>query len=85
VNRGRSVTETDPVNERPSVQEDSQSKKCDANHDPEHGCVREDQDPDTDQYCDDPERSHGAFSHRLAPLTRSHTSSGLVHDQRQTR
>jgi hypothetical protein len=40
------VTETDSVNERPSVQEDSQSKECDANHDPEHGCVREDQDPD---------------------------------------
>jgi hypothetical protein len=29
------VTETDPANERPSVQEDSQSKECDANHDPE--------------------------------------------------
>ena len=65
------VTETDPVNERPPVQEDSQSKECDANHDPEHGCVREDQDPDTDQCCDDPERSHGAFSHRLTPLTMS--------------
>jgi hypothetical protein len=68
VNRGLSVTETDPVNERPSVQEDSQPKECDANHDPEHGCVREDQDRDTDQRCDYPERSHGAFSHRLTPL-----------------
>jgi hypothetical protein len=65
------VTETDPVNERPSVQEDSQSKECDANHDPEQGCVREDQDCDTDQRCDYPERSHGAFSHRLTPLTTS--------------
>jgi hypothetical protein len=65
------VTQTDPVNERPPVQEDSQSKECDTNHDPEHGCMREDQDPDTDQCCDDPERSHGAFSHRLTPLTTS--------------
>jgi hypothetical protein len=65
------VIETDPVNERPPVQEDSQSKECDANHDPEHGCVREDQDCGTDQRCDDPERSHGAFSHRLTPLTTS--------------
>src|SRR6266542_1454065 len=65
------VTETDPVNERPLVQEDSQSKECNANHDPEHGCVREDQDCDTDQRCDYPERSHGAFSHRLTPLTTS--------------
>jgi hypothetical protein len=64
------VTETDPVNERPSVQEDSQSKECDTNHNPEHGCVREDQDRDADQRCDYPERSHGAFSHRLTPLTR---------------
>jgi hypothetical protein len=62
------VTETDSANERPPVQEDSQSKECDANHDPEHGCVREDQDRDTDQRCDYPERSHGAFSHRLTPL-----------------
>jgi hypothetical protein len=62
------VTETDSANERPPVQEDSQSKECNANHDPEHSCVREDQDRDTDQRCDYPERSHGAFSHRLMPL-----------------
>src|SRR4029450_11761331 len=68
---GLPVTETDPANKRPSVQEDSQSKECDANHDPEHGCVREDQDCGTDQRCDYPERSHGAFSHRLTPLTTS--------------
>jgi hypothetical protein len=46
--------------------------------------VREDQDRDTDQRCDYPERSHGAFSHRLTPLTVSVLLSGLVHDRRQT-
>jgi hypothetical protein len=79
------VTETDSVNERPPVQEDSQSKECDANDDPEHGCVREDQDPDADQCRNDPERSHGAFSHRLTPLEDESSSSRLVYDQRQTR
>jgi hypothetical protein len=78
------VTETDSANERPPVQEESQSKECDANHDPEYGCVREDQDRDTDQRCDYPERSHGAFSRRLTPLTVSVLLSALVHDRRQT-
>jgi hypothetical protein len=32
--------------------------------------MREDQNCYTDQRCDYPERSHGAFSHRLTPLTR---------------
>ena len=79
---GLPVTETDPVNERPVVHEDSQSKECDANHDPEHGCVREDQDRDTDQRCDYPERSRGAFSHRLNAVDDESTSSGLVHGRR---
>jgi hypothetical protein len=76
------VTETDPVNERPPVQEDSQSKECDANHDPEHGCVREDQDRDTDQRCDYPERSHGAFSSSANAVDDELTSYRLVHDRR---
>jgi hypothetical protein len=32
--------------------------------------MREDQNCYTDQRCDYPERSHGAFSHRLTPLAR---------------
>ena len=79
------VTETDPVNERPPVQEDSESKECDANHDPEHGCVREDQDPDTDQCCDDPERSHWSLLSSANAVDDESTSSRLVDDQRQTR
>jgi hypothetical protein len=78
------VTETDPVNERPSVQEDSQSKECDANHDPEHGCVREDQDCDTDQRCDYPERSQGALLSSANAVDDERTSSRLVHDRRST-
>ena len=74
------VTETDPANEPPSVQDDSQSKECGANHDPERGCVREDQDCGTDQHCDYPERSHGAFS--SANAVDDESSSGLVHDRR---
>jgi hypothetical protein len=65
--RGRclelSVTQTDSVNERPPIQEGSQSEECNADHDPDHSCVGEDQDDETDQCCNYPESSHGVFSH----------------------
>ena len=57
------MTQSDSVNERPPVQEGSQSKECDANHDSDHSCVGEDQDGGADQCCNYPESSHGAFSH----------------------
>jgi hypothetical protein len=57
------VTQSDPVNERPPVQEDSQSKECNAKDNPEPSCMGEKQDCEADHCRDDPECSHGAFSH----------------------
>jgi hypothetical protein len=67
------VTQTDSANERPLVQEDSQSKECDANHNPDHSCVGENQDCETDPYGDYLESSHGS-------LLKKSTTSASPHD-----
>jgi hypothetical protein len=73
------VTQTDSVNERPPVQEGSQSNECDANHDPDR-CVGEDQNCEADHSCDDPECSHGAFSHSADAVDIEFTASVSTHD-----